>query len=61
MISHRFAPLTAALLGLALVPTVIHSYRGLTIDDGLTVRSIPEVLAGMPSRPTGPTCRSPPT
>jgi hypothetical protein len=53
MISLRFAPLTAALLGLALIPTVIHSYRGLTIDDGLTVRSIPEVLAGMPSRPTG--------
>jgi len=53
VISHRFAPIVAALLALALIPTVIHSYRGLTIDDGLTVGSIPDVLAGMPSRPTG--------
>lgn len=52
MISHRFAPITAALLTLALVPTVIHSYRGLTIEDGLSVTSIPEVLAGAPSKPT---------
>ena len=53
MISGRFAPITAVLLSLALVPTVIHSYRGLTIDDGVTVGAIPEVLAGMPSKPTG--------
>lgn len=52
MISHRFAPITAALLGLALVPTVIHSYRGITIDDGLRVSAIPEVLAGAPSKAT---------
>lgn len=52
MISHRFAPITVALLALALIPTVIHSYRGLTVDDGLRVSATPEVLAGMPSRPT---------
>ena len=53
MISHRFAPAVVVVTALALIPTVIHSYRGLTIDDGFTVGSIPEVLAGMPSHPTG--------
>ena len=52
MISPRFAPAVALIAVFALIPTVIHSYRGLTIDDGLTVRSIPETLAGMPSTPT---------
>lgn len=52
MISHRFAPVTVALLAFALVPTVIHSYRGLTVDDGLRVAAIPDVLAGAPSKPT---------
>jgi len=52
VISHRFAPITVALLALALIPTVIHSYRGLTIDDGLRVSAIPEVLAGARSAPT---------
>lgn len=52
MISHRFAPVTAVLLAIALIPTVIHSYRGMTIDDGVRVSAIPEVLAGAPSKPT---------
>ena len=52
MISPRFAPAVALIAVVALIPTVIHSYRGLTIDDGLTVRSVPEILAGMPSKPT---------
>jgi hypothetical protein len=52
VITSRFAPVTAALLALALVPTVIHSYRGLTIEDGLRTAAIPEVLDGAASRPT---------
>ena len=52
MISPRFGPAVLLIAVFALIPTVIHSYRGLTIDDGLTVRSIPETLAGMPSTPT---------
>ena len=52
MISSRYAAATAFAIGLALVPTVIHSYLGLTIDDGVAVRAIPETVEGMPSRPT---------
>jgi hypothetical protein len=52
MISARYAAPTAVLLVLALVPTVIHSYRHLSVDDGLRVADIPAPLAGWPSRPT---------
>ena len=52
MISPRFAVPVAALLALALVPTVIHSYRGTTVEDGLTTAAVPAVLDGMPSSPT---------
>lgn len=53
MISPRFAAVTAVLLAMTMVPTIIHSYRGVEIADGLTVGVIPDVLAGMSSVPTG--------
>lgn len=53
MISPRYAAPVAALLALALVPTVIHSYRGVRLDDGLRASAIAETLDGMPSTPTG--------
>jgi hypothetical protein len=52
VISSRFAPALTLLLCLALIPTVIHSYRGMVIDDGLTLTAVPETLEGMPSVPT---------
>src|SRR5690606_25038359 len=52
VISSRFAPPTAALLALALVPTVLHSYRGVTVDDGRRVRDLPQVLNEARSAPT---------
>lgn len=52
MISSRYAAATAFVVALALVPTVIHSYLGLTVDDGVVVRAIPETVDGMSSRPT---------
>ncbi len=52
MISLRFAPATALVLALALVPTVIHGYKGIRIDDGLTVSAIPAELGGIMSTPT---------
>ena len=57
MISSRYAAATALLVALALVPTVIHSYLGVTVDDGVRVRSIPETVDGMSSRPTESTGR----
>jgi hypothetical protein len=53
VISSRFAAATALLLGLASVPTAIHSYLGTTVDDGLTVATIPDVLNGTTFSPTG--------
>jgi hypothetical protein len=52
MISTRYAAATALAIALALVPTVIHSYLGLTVDDGVVVQAVPETIEGMPSRPT---------
>lgn len=53
MISTRYAAPLCAVLVVALVPTVIHSYRGLTIDDGRTTAVIPETLGGLRGQPTG--------
>ena len=53
MISARFAPLVCALVGLALVPTFIHSYADSTIVDGRTTEDIPASLAGYSSTPSG--------
>jgi hypothetical protein len=52
MMHARFAAPVAILLGLALVPTAIHSYRGTVLPDGLTTRAIPAQLAGAGSTPT---------
>jgi hypothetical protein len=52
MISPRFAAPVAVVLALALVPTVIHSYRGARLDDGWRAAAIAESLDGMRSRPT---------
>jgi hypothetical protein len=52
MISSRYAAATVLLIALALVPTVIHSYLDVTVDDGVSVQSIPETIDGMASRPT---------
>jgi hypothetical protein len=52
MISTRYGIPVAVLLALALVPTVIHSYRGATVTDGLTTASVAVVLDGMRSSPT---------
>jgi hypothetical protein len=52
MISTRFAPIVIVLLGLALVPTVLHSYLGVKTQDGLTTKQIETTLAGIPFAPT---------
>jgi hypothetical protein len=52
MISTRFALPVFAMLSLALVPTVIHSYVGLTIDDGRRAAAVGWTLAGLRGAPT---------
>ena len=52
MIAPRFAPAVCLLAGLALVPTVIHSYAGVRVGDGRTLAAVPESLAGFPSTPS---------
>ena len=52
MICSRYVPLLCALLVAALVPTVIHSYAGMKVDDGRTTTVIPIALAGFTSAPT---------
>lgn len=52
MINPRYAAPVAALLAIALIPTVIHSYRGARLDDGWRAAEIPEMLEGMASKPT---------
>ena len=46
MMSVRYGLPVALVLFLALLPTAIHSYVGMRIDDGLTTAAIPESLAG---------------
>lgn len=52
MISPRYAGFVAGVLALALVPTVIHSYRSATVSDGLTTAAVPQVLDGSGSSAT---------
>lgn len=52
MTSTRYALPVALLLMLALIPTVIHSYFGLTKNDGLSVKNIKPVLENFSSIPT---------
>jgi hypothetical protein len=53
MINPRYAAAVAVLLAVALVPTVIHSYRGAHADDGWRTTRLPETLADARSTPTG--------
>jgi hypothetical protein len=52
VISFRFVPVMSVLLGLALIPTIIHSYAGALESDGRTTEAIPVSLAGYQSTPT---------
>ena len=52
MMSTRYAPAICAVLLLALVPTIIHSYAGMVVPDTLSTRSIPEQLGEYKSTPT---------
>lgn len=53
MISPRHVFVVCILLALALVPTLIHSYTGDVVDDGLMTATIPTSLAGFTSSPSG--------
>jgi hypothetical protein len=50
--STRFLPIICALLTVALVPTVIHSYANVTIRDDRTTAAIPSSLAGYEGTPS---------
>jgi hypothetical protein len=52
MISPRFVPATCVLVALSLVPTLIHSYAGVVVDDGRTAAAVPDILAGFTALPT---------
>lgn len=52
MIVSRFATAVCVLVGLALIPTIIHSYAGVVVEDGRRASALPETLAGFRSRPT---------
>ena len=49
MMSLRYAPAVCAVLALALVPTLIHSYAGLVIEDGRRTEAVGTTLAGFTS------------
>jgi hypothetical protein len=49
--STRYLPWASALLALALVPTVIHTYIGASTDDGRTTAAIPLRLGGFDALP----------
>ena len=46
MMSSRFLPIVCAIVGLALVPTFIHSYADFAVHDGLVTGAIPTSLSG---------------
>ena len=52
MISTRYVPAACAVVLLALVPTVIHSYVGLVVEDARSTASIPSTVAGFTSVPS---------
>ena len=52
MIARRYAAVTACLIGLALVPTIGHTYLNIEVSDGRSVTAIPVKLAGMASAST---------
>ena len=52
MISIRFAPIVCVLTGVALAPTLMHSYVGATSVDGRSTSAIPTTLAGYSAVPS---------
>ena len=46
MMSRRYLEVLAALLALALIPTVLHTYVGVRIADGKSSRDVPSDLLG---------------
>ncbi len=52
MISSRYALIVGLLLGLALVPTVIHSYYGLMDQDGLATAAVDAEFDGFQASPS---------
>jgi hypothetical protein len=52
MIASRYAAAVAALMAVALVPTMIHSYGGVVVDDGRRAAHVPETLGAFTSLPT---------
>ena len=52
MTTSRLSLAAAFLIGLTLVPTVLHSYVDLKVDDGFTARAIAPRLADWSSQPT---------
>lgn len=52
MISTRYALPVLVLAVLALIPTVIHSYAGLVVDDGRRASAMPVTLATFGSTPS---------
>ena len=48
MIAGRFLPVICALVGVTLVPTLIHSYGNSTLDDGRSTARMSATLAGYP-------------
>ena len=53
MMSSRYAAAACVALALASIPTIIHSYVGMVVADGLTTAAIPNVLDGYQGRATG--------
>ncbi len=52
MISSRYAPAACVAVALALVPTLIHSYGGIVVDDNRRAASVSAVLGEFVSTPT---------
>lgn len=52
MIASRHAAAVAALMALTLLPTMIHSYAGVVVDDGRRAVHVPETLGAITSLPT---------
>lgn len=52
MISTRYGPAFILFAGIALIPTLIHTYAGFTIEDGFFSSEIDTSLAGLESEPS---------
>jgi len=52
VIASRFLPAVCALVGVTLVPTLIHSYADSTVDDGRSAQRMSATLAGYAGTPS---------